>query len=635
MSQSVDIGVRLYKEIDHGSAGDVDELSIKLPIVVKDFDGTQTQQDSTLIILDGLDPSIETISLSVAEADLEATGEVEVIQSNTLTFVRGSDSIVSFDINVNDFGSYQSGGETIVLAERDIDGWFIGTTQNTNQEVFRLRLNVDGSAEFFLLRPLDHPTGDGANLLNLQFPVVATDKDGDTSTPTILTVEVTDDIPTSDTQQTLEITEGDSFSGNLLSATRIGVDGGSITKVRYEEVDYDFSSSDPITINLTYREDTNSIYGTLELKSDGSYTITTIDNVDADPALLDSISFTVTDGDGDTVTNQANLILDDTQGFIRVENTEIREDELATIDIKVFVGDIDQGENVTEITISNLQGGTLYYNNVALVPDAGGTVTITDIQFVQLAGQEYFTPVLPITYLPKLNESNTTLTANVVALSVAATISRTGVADEIVDSETLQVSVLPVADTPEWGSSQLEYALTEDIDRTFPLEIDALLVDTDSSESLSYQITNIPSGISIKLNGNNVVEGKSYTQGQLDQMTVTVKKNLAGEFSFDLKAIATEKGSDFAQSSDKTADITTPIVIKVSPDADTPELSVRDIRGLEDVSIDLSGAIFGSLTDTDARSRCFMTLKCKMVGRLLEVVLCKPEPILTGLNLMR
>lgn len=607
-SQSVDIGVRLFKEIDHGSAGDVDELSIKLPIVVTDFDGTQTQQDSTLTIIDGLDPSIETISLSVAEAGLEATGEVEVIQSNTLTFIRGSDSIVSFDINVGDFGSYQSGGEPIVLAERDIDGWFIGTTQNTNQEVFRLRLNVDGSAEFLMFKPLDHSTGDGANLLNLQFPVVATDKDGDTSSPTMLTVEVTDDIPTSGTEQTLEITEGDSFSGNLLSASRIGVDGGSITEFRYEDVDYDFSASDTVTINLTNENDANSIYGTLELKSDGSYTITTITGVDADPALQDRIRFTVTDGDGDTVSNFANLVLDDIGGFIRVENTEIREDELASVDIKVFVGDIDQDENVTEITISNLQGGTLYYGGVELIPDAGGTVTLTDAQIIQQPGQSYFVSALPITYLPKLNESNTTLTSNVVALSVGATIARNGIADENVSSQ-LQVSVLPVADTPEWGNSQLEYALTEDIDRTFPLEIDALLVDTDRSESLSYQITNIPSGITIKLDGNNIVEGKSYTQDDLDQMTVTVKKNLAGEFSFDLKAIATEKGSDFAQSSDKTADISTPVVIKVSPDADTPELSVRDIRGLEDVNIDLSDAIFGSLTDTDGSESLFYDIE--------------------------
>ncbi|MGR5500194.1 type I secretion C-terminal target domain-containing protein [Vibrio sp. DNB22_10_4] len=608
-NQSVDIGVRLFKEIDHGSVGDIDELSITLPIVVTDFDGTQTQQDSTLTILDGLDPSIETIALSVAEANLEATGEVEVIQSNTLTFVRGSDSIVSFDINVSDFGSYQSGGETIVLAERDIDGWFIGSTQNTNQEVFRLRLNVDGSAEFLLFKPLDHSTGDGANLLNLQFPVVATDKDGDTSSPTMLTVEVTDDIPTSGTEQTLEITEGDSFSGNLLSATRIGVDGGSITEVRYEGVDYDFSTTDPIFINLTNENDANSIYGTLELKSDGSYTITTITNVDADPALEDRIRFTVTDGDGDTVSNFANLILDDIGGFIRVENTEVREDELAGVDIKVFVGDIDQGENVTEITISNLQGGTLYYGGVELIPDAGGSVTLTDAQIMQQPGQNYFVSALPITYLPKLNESNTTLTSNVVALSVGATIARNGIADEIVSNQTLQVSVLPVADTPEWGSSQLEYVLTEDIGRTFPLDIDALLVDTDSSESLSYQITNIPSGITIKLDGSNIVEGKSYTQKQLDQMTVTVKKNLAGEFSFDLKATATEKGSDFAQSSDKTADIDTLVVIKVSPDADTPELSVRDIRGLEDVNIDLSDAIFGSLTDTDGSESLFYDIE--------------------------
>lgn len=102
--------------------------------------------------------------------------------------------------------------------------------------------------------------------------------------------------------------------------------------------------------------------------------------------------------------------------------------------------------------------------------------------------------------------------------------TKTGAADDVLSNEVLDISVLPVADTPDWGSSQFEYNLTEDIDRTFPLDIDALLVDTDSSESLSYQITNVPSGITIKLNGDKIVEGKSYTQSQLDQMTITVKK---------------------------------------------------------------------------------------------------------------
>ncbi|WP_234496916.1 type I secretion C-terminal target domain-containing protein [Vibrio maritimus] len=607
-TDNVEIGFRLFKEIDHGSDGSVDSLTINLPIVVTDLDGTETEQISTVAILDGLDPTVETVTVSVNEADLEGVGEVEVIQADTLTFVRGSDTIVSFDINIANFGSYTSGGETIVLADRDIDGWYIGTKQSSNEEVFRLRLNVDGSAEFFLFKPLDHADGNGANILDLEFPIVATDSDGDESAESILKVAVTDDIPTTGEAQTLEITEGDSFTGNLLSGTRIGVDGGAITEFTYENVTYSFSGTDTQVISLTNANDSNSIYGTLTLKSDGSYTIVTDANVDATPKLTDSIVFTVKDNDGDTVSNTANLILDDSIGFVRVENTEIREDELATVDIKVFVGDFDQGENVSEIRISGLQDGTLYLDGVALVA-VGGTVTLTDAQIKQETGENYFVPDGVLTYRPKENESNTTLSSNVVALIVGATVTKTGAADDVLSNEVLDISVLPVADAPDWGSSQFEYNLTEDIDRTFPLDIDALLVDTDSSESLSYQITNVPSGITIKLNGDKIVEGKSYTQSQLDQMTITVKKNLAGEFTFDLKAISTEKGSEFAQSTDKTAEIDSPVVIKVSPDADVPELSVRDVRGLEDVDIDLSDAIFGTLTDTDGSESLFYDIE--------------------------
>ncbi|MCG9788705.1 RTX toxin [Vibrio mediterranei] len=599
LTSSFQLSFRVFKEIDHGDDGSLNELSIKLPIVAKDFDGTETTEISTVKIYDGGDPSISTTSLEIDEANLSESPEVEVKNTGALSFIRGSDTIVAFDVDIATFNGsgYQSGGENIVLAARDINDWFIGTQASSGDEVFRIRLNVDGSAEFILSKPLDHPSGNGANTLDVDFPIFATDADGDESVSTNLTVVVTDDVPTS-TDNTLELTEGETFTGNLLSTSAMGVDGATITSFKYESTDYDFSGGEPVVIILTNQYDSNSSYGTFSLYSDGRYTITTDNNVDATPALIDDIEFTVTDFDGDTVTSTASLVLDDSSGVIRVTNTEIREDETASLDIKVYVGDFDQNENVSEITISNLQGGTLYLGNVALTPDGSGVVTLTGAQIVLEAG-DYFVPNGALTYVPKLNESNTTLTGSVVALVVGATITRTGVADEDVTGANLEVSVLPVADAPDWASSQFEYNLTEDIGRTFSLNIDAQLTDIDKSENLSYQISNIPSGVTIKLDGSKIIEGKSYTQSQLDDMTVTIQKNLAGEFSFNIKAIATEKGNTFSNPDDKTEEISNLVVIEVSPDADEPELTVKDIRGLEDQTIDLKDAIFGNLTDTD------------------------------------
>ncbi|MCF4175887.1 T1SS-143 repeat domain-containing protein [Vibrio sp. McD22-P3] len=599
LTSSFQLSFRVFKEVDHGNDGSLNELSINLPVVARDVDGTETTAVSTVKIYDGGDPSLVTHDLAIYEALLADSPEVDIVLSNALEFVRGSDAIVAIDIDLSTFNAagYSSGGDNIMLTASNIDDWYIASQAISGEEVFRIRLNLDGSAEFVLTKPLDHPLGNGTNTLDIDFPVYATDADGDISVVTNLTVVVTDDVP-SVTSETLELTEGETFSGNLLSTSAMGVDGATITSFKYESTEYDFLTNDPEVITLTNQNNANSSYGTLTLHSDGRYTIATDTNVDASPALVDDIEFTVTDFDGDTVTSTASLILDDSTGVIRVTNTEIREDETATLDIKVYVGDFDQNENVSAITLSDLQGGTLYLDSVALVPDGSGVVTLTDAQISKGAG-DYFVPDGVLTYVPKQNESNTTLTGNVVALVIGATITRTGVADEDVNSENLDISVLPVADAPDWASSQFEYALTEDIDRTFPLNIDAQLADTDTSEKLSYQISNIPNGITIKLDGSKIVEGKSYTQSQLDQMTITVHKDLAGEFSFDIKAIATEKGNSFSSPDDKTEEIANVVVIKVSPDADQPELTVKDIRGLEDQTIDLKEAIFGNLTDTD------------------------------------
>lgn len=82
-------------------------------------------------------------------------------------------------------------------------------------------------------------------------------------------------------------------------------------------------------------------------------------------------------------------------------------------------------------------------------------------------------------------------------------------------------------------------------------------------------------------------------------MQITSDRNLAGKFTFDIKAVTTESGNIFADIQDKTAEITHQVVVDVYPDADTPTLSIRNIKGLEDQRIDLKDYISGDLNDRD------------------------------------
>ncbi|MFA0544594.1 hypothetical protein, partial [Vibrio sp. 10N.222.52.B7] len=119
---------------------------------------------------------------------------------------------------------------------------------------------------------------------------------------------------------------------------------------------YTFVDADtPITIDLINDFDSGSVYGQFTLSPDGSYQLTTNPNVTtnpADPKIVDDIDYLVRDADGDEVVSNAELILDDNEGFIRYEDSETTEDNDAIIVVSVSTGDVDQSETVAAIEFS-------------------------------------------------------------------------------------------------------------------------------------------------------------------------------------------------------------------------------------------------------------------------------------------
>ncbi|MEZ9567946.1 RTX toxin [Vibrio splendidus] len=600
-STNVTVVIELYQSIDHGSGTKDTELTIPAAIVTIDSDGSRDTQESDIKIYDGKDPAFSIVgSISVDEdgliGDNEQAGTEE--PSPSISIIQGSDDIASVSINAAAFDAlaYTSGGQAISLQAVNADGWYYAQDTSGN-DIFRIRFNNDGTTEFNLYAPLDHANADGENNLALNFELTVNDVDGDSSDPAIYIVNVTDAIPTS-RSGSIEMVEGDDLNGQFLTEEFAGADGATIVSFDYRGTTYTFVDADtPITIDLINDFDSGSVYGQFTLSPDGSYQLTTNPNVStnpADPKIVDDIDYLVRDADGDEVVSNAELILDDNEGFIRYEDSETTEDNDAIIVVSVSTGDVDQSETVTAIEFSedSLQGGSLYLDGVLLqvvdgkVTLSGNQLTAIDSQFTGPNGQ--------LTYRPALHESNTTST---VILAINAIISTDTVPKEL--TADVSVSVLPVADAPDWSDSVFTYQSVEDDADPIKLDITAQLVDQDTSEELSYTISGIPDGLNITLNGSAVKEGKEYTQTQIDKMEIRADENLAGRFEFEITAIATEAGNTFADPDDKTADIVNTVVVEISPDADAPILSVKDYKGLEDESIFLKNVINGALTDTD------------------------------------
>ncbi|CAH7170833.1 RTX toxin [Vibrio chagasii] len=598
-STNVDVVIELYQSIDHGSGSKDTELTIPASIVTIDSDGSRDTQESDIKIYDGKDPEISvTGSISVDEDGLLGDGQQVGVEdsSPSLGIIEGSDDVVSVTVNTAAFDalSYTSAGKAISLQAVDSDGWYYGQDTDGNN-VFRIRFNTDGTTEFDLYAPLDHAYGNnGENNLALNFELVVNDADGDSSDPATYSVNVKDDVPTA-RDGSIEMVEGNNLTGQFLTEEFTGADGAVIISFDYRDDTYTFTDSiTSIEIDLINSFD-GSVYGQFTLYSDGRYELTTNPDVATnpdDPKLVDEIKYRVRDADGDEVDSTATLVLDDNEGFIRYEDSETTEDNDAIIVVSVSTGDIDQSETVTAIEFSeaSLNGGSLYLDGVLLqvvdgkVTLSGSQLTMIDSQFTGPNGQ--------LTYRPALHESNTTST---VILAINAIISTDTVPKEL--TADIAVSVLPVADAPDWSDSVFTYQSVEDDVDPIKLDITAQLVDQDSSETLTYTISGIPDGLNITLNGNAVKEGKEYTQNQIDKMEIRADENLAGRFEFEITAIATESGNSFADPADKTADNVHTVIVEISPDADKPILSVKDYKGLEDQNIFLKNVISGALTD--------------------------------------
>ncbi len=86
----------------------------------------------------------------------------------------------------------------------------------------------------------------------------------------------------------------------------------------------------------------------------------------------------------------------------------------------------------------------------------------------------------------------------------------------------------------------------EGVVRTFPLEITGALVDTDSSETLSYTVGGLPDGATLSAGTDNSDGTWSLTGAQLPGLKLIVGEGIDDTFPITVTAIATEAEGDTA-----------------------------------------------------------------------------------------
>ncbi|EMR38284.1 VCBS domain-containing protein, partial [Vibrio harveyi] len=216
----------LQGPIDH--APNSDELILNFPIIATDFDGDSTTATIPVTIVDDKPTITDVDAISVDEDDLASTGSDQsnpVSIDGNFTTTQGSDRVVSYQLDsaATPVDGLKSQGVDVSLNETaNPDGSFTYEATAGANPVFTLTVNPDGSYNFTLQGPIDHAPNSDELVLN--FPITATDFDGDTSTVSI-PVTIIDDKPIITDVDAISVDEDDLASIGSDGSEPVSIDG--------------------------------------------------------------------------------------------------------------------------------------------------------------------------------------------------------------------------------------------------------------------------------------------------------------------------------------------------------------------------------------------------------------------------
>ena len=219
----------------------------------------------------------------------------------------GLDDIKSISIA----GSTYSIGAGVGLSD------MVGFTTNTAYGEMRITGYSNGvfTYSYTLIAPVDNTSLGATDTLGKDSFVISV-FDGTVTASTAVTIDITDDAPKV-TQVSVTTPEG----ANELSGTfvMIGADGGGVTSVTYK--------GNAITVGQATEIDS----GTITINSNGTYTFTPKTSLihGSTNNFVESVLYTVTDGDGDSVNGKLSINVTDTIATVKAVAQSLDEDDLS------------------------------------------------------------------------------------------------------------------------------------------------------------------------------------------------------------------------------------------------------------------------------------------------------------------
>ncbi|MCE9955667.1 T1SS-143 repeat domain-containing protein, partial [Aeromonas rivipollensis] len=640
-SATLDYQVTVHTNLDHGAD---DKLNLTLPVQVTDSDGSVINGNTTAVITDAANPVISSIgSVTVNESDLnggtgqhggtnpagageKATGQV-VIDA-------GSDKVVALQLDVarfNALNQLSSGGKAVSISADSQPGVYLGKDSG-GKLIFKLTLDVSGRYTFELTGNLDH-SAQGDDLLDIQLPLQALDRDGDLSGEVIGHVSVRDDVPEAvDAGKTLN--QGTKVSGDLLATASEGADDAVVRSVTINGVEHPIAASGNTTIAVT--DSTGQTIGTLVINAEGNYSFTARADIDhSNNSLVQKIDFHLVDGDGDTDDGVLTLTIRDEAGLLNVTAATGQEDEGALdpsqgipIAMNLDIGDFDRGEFVEKLLIQAPANahGTFYFNGVALTTITQGGKTwyqVPPAAMQAVVGTNDKFELKGVTFVPDHDYSSQSDGGNPLRFPIQLQVGVTEGSKPSVLTGNLAITVQGIADKPLWddGSTNKHYSTDED-STGIALNVQAKLTDTDGSETLSYQIKWASGEGSLTLNGKVLTPDANglYTVSgsDINKITVVPGKDYSGDIKLVVTPVSTEQTPVVTGKETALGD-PIDLIINVNPQADDAKLTVRDIQGKEDSLLDLGSKIaLAHLGDTaDGSEQMFVRISGLPAGATL------------------
>ncbi|MGR5163188.1 retention module-containing protein [Vibrio owensii] len=554
---------RLEGPVDH--ALNSDEIVLNFPIIATDFDGDTTTETIPVTITDDVPTIDNVVPLTVDEDDLASIGSDQnddAFMSGSFTTTEGSDSVVKYqlDATADPVSGLTSHGEPVVLAETtNGDGSFTYTATADGNAVFELVVKPDGSYTFTLQGPLDHAVN--SDSLQIDFPIIATDFDGDTSTETV-PVTIVDDKPTITDVDAISVDEDDLATIGSDGSDPISIDGnftttqGSDGVVSYQldaaatPVDGLTSQGVAVTLIETANGDGSYTYEatagteavfTLTVNTDGSYNFTLqgpIDHaLDSDELTL-NFPIIATDFDGDTTTETIPVtIVDDKPTITDVDAITVDEDDLGTIGS-------DQTDPISiDGNFTTTQGSdrvVSYQLDASATPVAGLTSQGVAVTLTETANGDG-----SFTYEATAGtEAVFTLTVNT---DGSYNFTLEGPIDHAVDSDELTLNFPIIASDFDGDTTNASIPVTIVDDKPVITDVDAITVDEDDLASIGSDQSNPISidgnftttqgsdrVVSYQLDGSSTPVDGLTSQG----VAVTLTETANGDGSFTYEATA-------------------------------------------------------------------------------------------------